>query len=128
MRVFIKLLDIPKYYLLPIVLVCCVIGAYCSNFSIFDVYSVFVFGIIGVLFKYLKVPATPMIIGFILGDMTETNFRQALMQSNGSWSIFVTRPISLIFLIVAVLSVIMTVRKQFKNRKAGKVQEEEEEG
>ena len=128
LRMFVKLLDIPKYYLLPIVLVCCVIGAYCSNFSVFDVYSVFVFGLIGLLFKYLKIPATPMIIGFILGDMTETNFRQALMQTGGSWSIFVTRPISLIFLIVAVLSVAMTVRKQIKNRKKGVVPEEEEEG
>ena len=128
LRVFIKLLDIPKYYLLPVVLVCCVIGAYCSNFSVFDVYSVFIFGLIGLLFQYLKVPATPMIIGFILGDMTETNFRQALMQTGGSWSIFVTRPISLIFLIVAALSVAMTVRKQLRLRKAGAVQEEEEEG
>jgi len=124
---FVKLLDIPKYYLLPVVLVCCVIGAYCANFSTFDVYSVFVFGLIGVLFKYLKIPATPMIIGFILGDMTETNFRQALMQTGGSWSIFVTRPISLIFLIVALGSVVMTIRKQIVNRKAGKVVEEEEE-
>ena len=127
LRVFVKLLDVPKYYLLPVVTVCCIIGAYCSKFTTFDVYCVFVFGVIGVLFKYLKIPATPLIIGFILGSMTETNFRQALMQTGGSWSIFVTRPISLIFLLVAVASVAMTIRKQLKNKKTGKVQEEEEE-
>ena len=49
------------------------------------------------------------------------------MQTRGSWSIFVTRPISLIFLLVAVASVAMTIRKQLKNKKTGKVQEEEEE-
>ena len=109
------------------VTVCCIIGAYCSKFTTFDVYCVFVFGVVGVLFKYLKIPATPLIIGFILGSMTETNFRQALMQTGGSWSIFVTRPISLIFLLVAVASVAMTIRKQLKNKKTGKVVEEEEE-
>lgn len=118
LRFFVKMLDIPKYILLPIVMVCCVIGAYCSNFSIFDVWCVAVFGLIGLLFKVLKVPATPMIIGFILGSMTEENLRQALMQTGGDWSIFVTRPISLIFLIVAVLSVAMTIRKQLKKNKA----------
>ena len=128
LRTFVRLLDIPKYYLLPIVLVCCIIGAYCNKFTVFDVYCVFIFGVIGTLFKFLKIPATPLIIGFILGNMTETNFRQALMQTGGSWSIFVTRPISLIFLLVAVVSVAMTIRKQFKSKKAGKVQEEEEEG
>lgn len=118
LRFFVKMLDIPKYILLPIVMVCCVIGAYCSNFSIFDVWCVAVFGLIGLLFKVLKVPATPMIIGFILGSMTEENMRQALMQTGGNWSIFVTRPISLIFLIVAVLSVAMTIRKQLAKRKS----------
>lgn len=112
LRIFVKLLDIPKYILLPVVMVCCVVGAYCANFSIFDVWTVAVFGVIGVLFKMFGIPSTPMIIGFILGLMTEENFRQALMQSGGNWSIFVTRPISLIFLIIALISVGMTIRKQ----------------
>ena len=127
LRVFVKMLDVPKYYLLPIVTVCCIIGAYCSKFTTFDVYCVFIFGLLGVLFKFLKIPATPLIIGFILGSMTETNFRQALMQTGGNWSIFVTRPISAIFLAVAVLSVALTIRKHLKNRKAGKDVPEEEE-
>ena len=112
LRLFVKMLDIPKYILLPIVMVCCVVGAYCSNFSIFDVWCVAVFGLVGVAFKYLKIPSTPMIIGFILGSMTEENLRQALMQTGGNWSIFVTRPISLIFLLIALFSVAMTIRKQ----------------
>ena len=93
------------------------IGAYCSNYSIFDVWCVAVFGLMGLAFKVLGVPSTPMIIGFILGSMTEENLRQALMQTGGNWSIFVTRPISLIFLLIAVLSVAMTIRKQFAKKK-----------
>lgn len=116
--VFVKLLDIPKYYLLPVVMVCCVVGAYCANYSIFDVWCVAAFGLVGLLFKVLRVPATPMIIGFILGSMTEENLRQALMQTGGSWSIFVTRPISLIFLLIALVSVAMTIRGKVKEKKA----------
>lgn len=115
--VFVKLLDIPKYYLLPVVMVCCVVGAYCANYSIFDVWCVAAFGLLGLLFKVLRVPATPMIIGFILGSMTEENLRQALMQTGGSWSIFVTRPISLIFLLIALVSVVMTIRGKVKEKK-----------
>lgn len=114
LRLFVKMLDIPKYVLLPIVMVCCVVGAYCSNHSIFDVWCVAIFGVVGLVFKTLKIPSTPLIIGFILGKMTETNFRQAMMQSGGDWTIFVTRPISLVFLIIAAVSVVMTIRKQLK--------------
>lgn len=116
--VFVKLLDIPKYYLLPVVMVCCVVGAYCTNYSIFDVWCVAAFGLVGLLFKVLRVPSTPMIIGFILGSMTEENLRQALMQTGGSWSIFVTRPISLIFLLIALVSVAMTIRGKVKEKRA----------
>jgi putative tricarboxylic transport membrane protein len=112
LRIFVKLLDIPKYILLPVVMVFCVVGAYYANFRIFDVQTVFVFGIIGLVFKYFSIPTTPLIIGVILGGMTERNLRQALMQSGGSWSIFFTRPLSLIFLIVAVISIVMTLRKK----------------
>lgn len=115
--VFVKLLDIPKYYLLPVVMVCCVVGAYCANYSVFDVWCVAAFGLVGLLFKVLRVPSTPMIIGFILGSMTEENLRQALMQTGGSWSIFVTRPISLIFLLIALVSVVMTIRSKVKEKK-----------
>ena len=59
--------------------------------------------------------------------MTETNFRQALMQTGGSWSIFVTRPISAVFLALALASVAWTIIKQFRNKKTGKVEPEEEE-
>lgn len=117
LRIFVKLLDIPKYILLPIVLVSCVLGAYCANFRVFDVWTVLLFGMIGLLFKTLKVPLTPLIIGFILGTMTELNMRQALMQSGGNWSIFVTRPISLAFLLIAVISIVRTVRKNKRTAK-----------
>lgn len=84
LKAFVKLLDIPKHLLLPIIMVCCVVGAYSSNSRIFDVWCVMAFGLLGVLFKKLKIPSTPLIIGFILGSMAEENLRRALMASSGS--------------------------------------------
>lgn len=117
LRGFVKLLDIPKHLLLPIIMVCCVVGAYSSNSRIYDVWCVLAFGLLGLLFKKLKVPTTPLIIGFILGKMAEENLRRALMASAGSWMVFLTRPISLVFLIVAVVSVVLTLKKSLENKK-----------
>ncbi len=120
LRWFVKLLDIPKRYLLPIIMVCCVVGSYCSNSRVYDVWCVFVFGLIGLLFKDMKIPTTPLIIGFILGPMAEENLRRALMASGGNISVFFTRPISLVFLVVAVVSVVMTLKKNQKAKAEAK--------
>lgn len=114
LKSFVKLLDIPKHILLPIIMVCCVVGAYSSNSRVYDVWCVLLFGLLGLLFKKLKVPTTPLIIGFILGKMAEENLRRALMASAGDWSVFVTRPISLVFLLIALASVILTLKKSMK--------------
>ncbi len=117
LKLFVKLLEIPKYILLPVVMVCCIVGAYCANFRVFDVWCVLAFGLLGFLMKTLKVPSTPLIIGFILGTMAEENLRQALMQSSGSWGIFFIRPLSLAFLVIAVISVALTLKKSYKEKK-----------
>lgn len=118
LKVFVKLLDIPKHILLPLIMVCCVVGGYSSNSRIFDVWCIIGFGLLGLLFKKIKVPTTPLIIGFILGTMAEENLRRALQASNGSIAVFFTRPISLFFLIIAFLSVAMTLKKNFQSKKA----------
>ena len=118
LKVFVRLLDIPKHILLPIVMVCCVIGAYTNNSRIFDVWCVMGFGILGVLFKRMHIPSTPLIIGFILGGMAETNLRRALQASDGDLTVFVTSPISLAYLVIAVVSLFMTLRKSYKKSKA----------
>lgn len=125
LKVFVKLLDIPKHILLPIIMVCCVVGAYSSNSRIFDVWCVLAFGIIGLLFKKFKIPSTPLIIGFILGKMAEENLRRALQASEGSISVFFTRPISLVFLIVAFLSVALTLKKKYKDKNNSASEDEE---
>jgi putative tricarboxylic transport membrane protein len=127
LRIFVKLLDIPKHILLPIVMVCCVVGAYSSNSRIFDVWSVLFFGLLGVFFKLTKIPSTPLIIGFILGKMAEENLRRALQASNGDISVFFTRPISLAFLIVAVVFLFVTIKKNIQQQRADVAEEVEDD-
>lgn len=117
LRYFVKVLDIPKNILLPIVMVFCMLGAYYSNFRVFDVVCVFAFGLLGTIFSKFAIPTSPFIIGYILGGIAEVNLRQALMQSGGNWSIFVTRPISLIFLLIAAFSVVSAIYKNMKSKK-----------
>jgi putative tricarboxylic transport membrane protein len=106
LRIFIRLLAIPKHILLPIILVLCVVGAFGLSSRLFDVWTILLFGLIGYGFVKLKVPAGPFILGFILGPMAETNLRRGLMLSDGDFSGFLTNPISGVFLSLAILSVV----------------------
>ncbi len=117
LRFFVKLLDTPKHILLPIVMVMCCVGAYSANVRSFDVITLLAFGLLGLAMKNLKLPSTPLIIGFILGPMFEENLRQALQASHGSWMVFVQRPISCGFLIVAILSTAFFIWQNQKGKK-----------
>lgn len=114
LRWFVKLLDIPKHLLLSIIMVLCIVGAFSSASRIFDVWCVAAFGLLGLLFKKFGIPSTPLIIGVILGPMAEENLRRALMASGGNWSVFVTRPISAVFLVIAAISLFLPLKKRWK--------------
>lgn len=118
MRGFIKLLKIPKQFLLPAVVVLCVVGAIGDSNSIFDVWGVLLFGLIGYALLKAKFPLTPMILGFILGPMFEQNLRRAsqLASSDPIWN----HPISLAFLAVTALTIIMSLRSNRRARKSEK--------
>lgn len=120
-KYFVKLMDIPKEVLFPIITVLCAVGAFGSNSRIFDIYAIFAFGIIGFLFSKASIPKTPFIIGFILGPIAEINLRRALMASEGSIIPFVTRPISVVFLALAAFSIVMTVIKTIKKQNEKKI-------
>lgn len=117
MRFFVKLLSIPKKYLVPCVIVMCAIGSFCVNNRAFDIVILLFFSLLGYVMKKLDIPFTPFVIGFILGPMFEINFRRALMLSEGSFLPFITKPISLVFLLCAVLSIVFAVINELKKRK-----------
>lgn len=109
LRLFIKLLDVPKHILLPIILVLCVVGAFGLSSRLFDVWSILLFGLLGYAFVKAGMPAAPFIIGFILGPMAETNLRRGLMLSDGNFGDFFTTPIAGSFLALALVFVLWQV-------------------
>jgi putative tricarboxylic transport membrane protein len=117
LRVFAALLKIPKYYLLPGIFLFCVIGAFGIGNRLFDVWTLLLFGILGYAFHKIDIPASPFILGFIIGPLMETNLRRGLMFSQGDFTPFITEPISALFLFAAVVSISLTVRKNVKNAK-----------
>lgn len=121
LRVFVKLLSIPKYILLPCVFVLCVVGAYALKNNMSQVIACLIFGAIGFAFKKFEIPTTPFILGFILGPLAEINYRRGLIRTKGNFLPFLTSPISAVFLGIAVLVLVMYALKPLRaKRKAAK--------
>lgn len=115
---FARILDIPKPILLPIVIVLSFIGVYAVNNSQLDLLLLFGFGILGFLMRVYEFPAPPMVLALVLGPLLEQAMRQALGMSRGDPSIFVTRPISLVVLVLAVLFLLYPWVRKFLARRA----------
>jgi putative tricarboxylic transport membrane protein len=81
-------LRIPFSVIAPVIVVICAIGAYTVHSSMFDVVMMMVFGVVGYFFKKLKYPMAPLVLALVLGDMAEASFRQSMLLSQGSLSIF----------------------------------------
>ena len=117
LRIFVKLLSIPKYILLPCVFVLCTIGAYALKNNMSQVIACLVFGALGFAFKKLEIPSTPFILGFILGPLAEVNYRRRMIRTKGSFVPFLTSPISAIFLAIAVAVLLIYILKPLLKKK-----------
>jgi len=93
-RYWLSVFKIPYSVLFPSILFFCCIGTYSVNNNLDDVFITAVFGLIGYIFLRLDLDPAPLMLGFILGPMLEENFRRALLLSRGSFTSFLTRPIS----------------------------------
>ncbi|MEO3714907.1 tripartite tricarboxylate transporter permease [Roseateles flavus] len=82
------ILRIPFAIIAPVIVVTCVIGAYTVHGAMFDVYMMLVFGVMGYVFKKLRIPLAPLVLALVLGDKAESNFRQSMLLSQGSLGIF----------------------------------------
>lgn len=119
-RLFAKVLSIPQEILTPIIVIFCFAGAYSVNKNYFDITVVLAFGAIAWICRKLDLPAVPILLGLVLGNMTETNFRRALLLSDGDPSIFVSSPycIGIIALIaVALYAIIKSKKIEMKHEK-----------
>lgn len=119
-KLFAKVVSIPQEILTPIIVIFCFAGAYSVNKSYFDVAVILVFAVIAWTLYKLDFPTVPILLGLVLGNMTETNFRRALLLSEGRLSIFVSSGYCIAFLVLITAAVAMIVRSKIRERNAGK--------
>ncbi len=109
-----KILLIPTNILMPAVLTLCAVGAYATNNSVFDLYVMIFFGVLGYLMTKIEMPTSPLLLSLMLSPIVEVNFRRALIVSNNDYSVFITRPICLGILIVTSIVIVRTILSQRK--------------
>lgn len=116
-RFYAHITRIPYEILAPIVLTFCIAGSYSTNNRIYDIYIILLFGIVAYFLRRMDFQLVPILLGIVLGPLAEKNFRRAMVISQGSYSIFFTRPISCAFLAIAVISVVVFGIRNARSRK-----------
>ncbi|PRY02320.1 tripartite tricarboxylate transporter permease [Allonocardiopsis opalescens] len=106
-RLWVRLLSVPRELLVPAILVVAALGAYAATQSVFGMALGLVFGALGFWLRRTGYPIGPLVLGAILGPLLETHFRQALAFSEGDWTVFATRPISAAILVAAALMLVL---------------------
>jgi putative tricarboxylic transport membrane protein len=96
--IWVWLLRVPYALLFPAIVVFCCIGAYSINSSLFDLWLMLGFGLLGYFFLKIGVEPAPFVLGFVLGPMLEENFRRAMLIASGDYMVFIERPISAVLL------------------------------
>jgi putative tricarboxylic transport membrane protein len=113
---WVQVLKVPYRTLFPLILLFCLLGAYSISSSVFDLYVMFIFGVLGYVLRKLEYEPAPLVLAFVLGPMLERNLRQALRISDGELSVFATHPLSAVCLIISLglllSAVIPSIRKK----------------
>jgi len=115
---WVQILRIPYRVLFPTILVFCLIGVYSIDNSIFDLYVMLAFGVIGYLAKKVGYEPAPLVLAIVLGPMMESNLRKALIISDGDFGAFVDRPISLVCLILSVAVLLSALSPMLRKSRA----------
>jgi putative tricarboxylic transport membrane protein len=106
---FAAILRIPFAIVAPVILVICAIGAYTVHSSMFDVYAMLGFGVVGYVFKKLNYPMAPLVLALVLGDRAEDAFRQSMLVSQGDVAIFFSKPLVATITLAALLMLVWPV-------------------
>ncbi|TLS50313.1 tripartite tricarboxylate transporter permease [Paenibacillus antri] len=102
-KVFAKIIDTPAKYLLPIIIAISIFGVYAVQYTTFDLLLLIGCGVVGYFLSKHDFPIAPLVLAIVLGPMIETNMRRALTISNGDFMIFLQKPVSVLFLAIAML-------------------------
>ena len=114
-----KLATIPRVYLLPVVVVFCVVGSYALNNRMFDVWVMLGFGVVGFMMERSRIPLAPFVIGFVLAPIAEEKLGAGLQATGGSYAPLVTRPVALTFVLISLVLVVWPILKMWRNSGRG---------
>jgi putative tricarboxylic transport membrane protein len=103
-NIFVRLLSVPTFILMPTVTLICFLGIYAISHSVFDIFMMIGVGVFGYLLRKVDIPLVPVILGVLLGDHMEVNLRRALNLSSGDWSILVGSKLAIVLCILVFLS------------------------
>jgi putative tricarboxylic transport membrane protein len=115
---WVQVLKVPYPILFPIIILFCLIGSYSLNNSVFDPVMMIFFGIAGYLMRKFRYEGAPLVMAFVLGPLLEQNLRRSLIISGGSFSIFVTRPLSAVILMVAFILLLSSFLTNLRRRES----------
>jgi putative tricarboxylic transport membrane protein len=114
---FVNLLRIPSRILFPLIFLICLVGTYSVSLNTFDLLVLLGFGVLGYVFKTIEYDMAPLILAMLIGPPLETAFRQSLMRSGGSFSIFVEKPIALTLIVACSLMLGWNILRSLKPTK-----------
>ena len=115
-RLYVRVSMIPKSYLLPVIMVFCVVGVFSLNNTMFDVWTMLVFGVIGFLLERAGFNLGPFVIGFVLAKVAEAKLRQGLMFTGGDITPLFTEPLSLGMLVVALALLVWSLWAEHRRK------------
>jgi putative tricarboxylic transport membrane protein len=117
-RVFVRVLQVPPHLLAVCIIVLCGLGSYAIRNSIFDVYLMAVMGLFGYVLQRMRIPVAPVVLGLVLGETLEQQYRTALILSEGSYGIFLESGVALLFFALTVLTIGLHVWTASRRRAA----------
>ena len=116
-RLFVRVLQVPPHLLAVSIIVLCVLGSYAIRNSIFDVYLMAIMGLVGYLFQRMRIPVAPVVLGLVLGETLEQQYRTALILSEGHYSIFSESGVAMFFFALTALTVAFNVWSTIRRRR-----------
>ncbi|MFZ0141196.1 MAG: tripartite tricarboxylate transporter permease, partial [Aeromicrobium sp.] len=122
---WVRMLQIPYRILFPAIIAFSAIGCYSLGQKAFDVFAIALFGLLGYVLIRVGCEPVPLLLGFVLGPLLEDNLRRAMTISRGDPTVFVTRPLSLTLLLVAVAILVVAVLPAIRRRRDAVFTEEE---
>jgi len=116
-KLLVHVTRIPKKVLAVLVAGIAILGAYAYSNSLYPVWIMLISGVLGYLFRKVKIPTTPIVLAMVLGFMMEVNLRRGLIVSNGNYMVIFERPITIVLLILALITLFLPLFKKINDRR-----------